>query len=146
MKVNTPYTLRELVRADYADVWDVRYAVTENTLRPGRIDDEDLRRETEDTGKGWVIDIDGRIDGFAIGNAVSGNVWALFVHPRGQGCGYGDALHQAMLHWFATQPIERLWLSTGKQTKARGFYERRGWVEVGDYGETEVRLERVNRR
>lgn len=139
------YVLRELTRADYPAVWEVRYAVTENTLTPGRIDDSDMQRETEVTGKGWVIEAAGLIEAFTIGNALSGNVWALFVHPRAQGRGYGELLHQEMLRWFATQPIERLWLSTGKDTRARGFYERRGWQHVSDYGDIEVRLERMNR-
>jgi GNAT superfamily N-acetyltransferase len=144
MHMSEPVVLRELMREDYAQVWAVRYAVTENTLTPGRIDDDDLRRETEETGKGWVIELDGRIEAFAIGNAVSGNVWALFVHPRAQGSGFGAMLHERLIEWFATQPVSRLWVSTGKNTRARGFYERRGWLCVGDYGELEVRLERAN--
>jgi hypothetical protein len=73
--------------ADAVGIWDVRYAVQENTLRRGVIGDEDLRREIEDTGRGWVVDDQGRITAFAIGNAVSGNIWALFVHPDVQGPG-----------------------------------------------------------
>jgi GNAT superfamily N-acetyltransferase len=138
--------LRQATAADIAAMWEVRYAVTENTLTPGRLSDEDVRREIEDTGRGWVVErADGPgVDAFAIGNGRSGNVWALFVHPRAQGRGLGDALHRTMLGWFATQPVATLWLSTGTDTRARGFYERRGWACVGPYGQDELRLERSN--
>ena len=39
--------LRRASRNDIAGMWNVRYAVRENTLRPGLIDDEDMRREIE---------------------------------------------------------------------------------------------------
>lgn len=125
-------------------LWEVRYAVTENTLTPGRISDEELRASIEEAGRGWVVEQDGVILGFAIGLAGTGNVWALFVRPEAQGQGIGSALHGAMIDWFATQPVPLLWLNTGKDTKARVFYEARGWRCVGDAGKGEVRYERAN--
>lgn len=106
---------------------EVRYAVTENTLSPGRISDEELRRAIEDECRGWVAEQAGRILGFAIG-LESGQVWAPFVRPEAQGRGLGHALHAKMLTWFAAQRPgpERLWLSTGSTTRARAFYEARG--------------------
>ena len=136
--------LRQAIVADIPGIWKVRYSVTENTLTPGRISDEDCRREIEDTGRGWVVVNDGQIQAFAIGNGQTGNVWAMFVHPEAQGRGFGSQLHDAMLAWFRTQPVRRLWLTTGATTKARSFYERRGWHCVGSAGTTEVRYEREN--
>lgn len=136
--------LRQAVAADIPGLWDVRYSVTENTLTPGRISDEEIRESIEDTGRGWVIEEGGKIQAFAVGNARTGNVWALFVKPEAQGQGHGSRLHAAMIEWFRSQPIERLWLSTGATTKAREFYERNGWVCVGPYGTDEVRYERPN--
>jgi GNAT superfamily N-acetyltransferase len=136
--------LRQATMHDAASIWAVRYAVTQNTLTPGRLSDEDLRREIEDTGRGWVAEVDGRIEGFAIGNAESGNIWALFVHPRAQGQGLGARLHTVMLDWLATQPVQRLWLSTGVDTDALAFYERRGWQRAGLTASGEMRLERIN--
>lgn len=146
MSTSTP-RLRAAIAADIPAIWEVRYAVTENTLTPGRISDEDVRQAIEDTGRGWVIErTDGPgLDAFAIGEAHGGQVWALFVHPRAQGRGLGDALHRALLDWFATLPLRTLWLNTGHDTRARGFYERRGWASVGTHGHDELRLERPNR-
>lgn len=127
--------------ADAAEIWRVRYAVQENTLTPGRISDEDLRREIEDEGRGWVAEQDGRIVAFAIGNARSGNIWALFVEPEAQGRGHGRALHELMVGWLWAQGLQTLWLSTGADTRARAFYEGLGWQCCGPYGRDELRYE-----
>ncbi|HRD72683.1 MAG TPA: GNAT family N-acetyltransferase [Aquimonas sp.] len=126
-----------------ADLWSVRYAVTENTLTPGRISDAELLASIEEVGRGWVAQVEGRTVGFAIG-MLDGQIWALFVLPAYHGRGIGDALHERMLAWFASQPVPRLWLSTGTQTRARQFYLARGWQERGPYGSDEVRMERGN--
>ena len=137
-------TLRRAVVSDIPGIWEVRYSVSENALTPGRISDEDVRVSIEETGRGWVIEESGRIVAFAVGNAETGNVWALFVKPEAQGRGYGTRLHAAMIEWFRLQDVERLWLSTGTDTKARTFYEKNGWVCVGPCGVDEVRYERPN--
>ena len=136
--------VRQAVPSDLDDIWRVRYAVQENTLTPGRLSDDDVLRAIGTTGRGWVCEVEGVVRGFAIGNGQNGNVWALFVEPGFQGRGIGSALHEQMLAWFRAQPVERLWLTTGKETRARQFYERAGWVLVGDAGEYEVRYERNN--
>ncbi len=136
--------LRQAVAADLPQMWEVRYSVAENTLTPGRIIDSEFLQAIETTGRGWVIETDGQIQAFAVGNALTGNVWALFVRPQAQGRGYGSRLHTAMLEWFHTQKVELLWLSTGTHTQARKFYEKHGWQCVGPYGDDEVRYERPN--
>ena len=137
-------TLRQATPADMPGIWEVRYSVTENTLTPGRISNEELRAALEDTGRGWVVESDGRIDGFAIGNGQTGQVWALFVRPEAQGRGHGTRLHAALLAWFRTLPLDGLWLSTGTDTRARAFYEKHGWRCVGVHGVDEVRYELPN--
>jgi GNAT superfamily N-acetyltransferase len=139
-------TLRQATAADIPGMWEVRYAVTENTLTPGRLSDEQFRAAIEDTGRGWLIEADGDIQGFAVGHATTGNVWALFVHPRAQGLGYGARLHTAMIDWFGTQPVDMLWLSTGRDTRARQFYQKHGWRSDGPYGADEIKYIRVNER
>jgi GNAT superfamily N-acetyltransferase len=137
--------VRQAVPGDLADIWRIRYAVQENTLTPGRLSDEDVLREIGSTGRGWVCEVEGVARAFAIGNAQNGNVWVLFVEPGFQGRGLGRALHDEMIGWFREQPVERLWLTTGKETRARQFYERAGWVLIGEAGEYEVRYERANK-
>jgi GNAT superfamily N-acetyltransferase len=134
-------TIRQATMADAPALWRIRYAVTENTLRPGYIDDLDLRRELEATGRGWVAEEEGEVVAFAIGNARTGNIWALFVDPAHQGRGHGGRLHDTMLEWLWSQRLERLWLTTGTESRARAFYERRGWRDCGVANSNEHRYE-----
>lgn len=124
-------TIRQATMDDADDLWRIRYAVTENTLTPGYITDEDLRESLEDTGRGWVSVVDGRITGFAIGVVATSNIWALFIDPPWQGRGHGARLHDVMVEWLFAQGLDLLWLDTGAQTQARRFYEARGWQDTG---------------
>jgi GNAT superfamily N-acetyltransferase len=138
MSEPTPH-LRQATRDDIPGIWDVRYAVQENTLRRGLISDEDVRAAIEDTGRGWVVTAgqgrEARVLAFAIAvvdrASREGNVWALFVDPQAQGQGHGSALHEVMLTWLRQQDLASLWLGTGPGTQALGFYQRRGWVLCG---------------
>ena len=136
--------LRQATRDDLAGIWRVRYAVVENTLTPGRIGDDEVVEQLETTGRGWVVEEGGEIVAFAIGNAADANVWALFVDPLAEGRGHGSRLHDTMVEWMRTRGLSTLWLNTGAATKARGFYERRGWRCTGPSGVGEARLELTN--
>jgi GNAT superfamily N-acetyltransferase len=141
--------LRPATRADIAAIFRVRYAVRENTLTHGVIGDEDVRREIEDSGRGWVVEVTsepgtgtpGEIVAFAIGNAQNGNIWALFVHPDADGRGHGRQLHEAMTGWLWAQGLQKLWLNTGAGTRAQTFYERNGWLHSGRTERGELRFE-----
>lgn len=133
--------LRQCTRADFPGMWAVRYAVRENPLSPGRLDDSDMIEETEVSGRGWVIEVDGEIVAFAIGNARSGNIWALFVDPGHEGRGYGRRLLAAMTEWLWSQGLRRLSLSTDPGTRAEAFYTRCGWIPLGLNARGEMRFE-----
>ncbi len=122
----------------------MRYAVVENTLTPGRIGDAEVVAQIETTGRGWVLEEGGEIVAFAIGNAAEANIWALFVAPEAQGRGHGGRLHDKMVAWLWSRGLATMWLSTGADTRARAFYERRGWRCTGPYGRDEVRLALAN--
>jgi GNAT superfamily N-acetyltransferase len=125
--------LRQATRDDTAELWRVRYAVTENTLTPGRISEATLHAYLEDFGRGWVVELaPGRIAGFAIGDARSGHIWALFVDPPLHGQGHGRALHDVMVAWLFAQGHTRLDLGTQPGSRAEAFYRRAGWRPVGD--------------
>ena len=94
-----PATLRQALRADVQQIQRVRHSVKENRLTSATIPDEDVVVAIERTGKGWVVDVDGRVVGFAIGNAETGNIWALFVEPEHEGKGHGPRLHDEMVNW-----------------------------------------------
>ena len=99
----------------------------ENRLTSSAIREEHYIPAIEETGRGWVIEFDGTVVAFAVGNVESGNVWALFVHPEHEGRGYGRRLHDVMVAWLFSRGHARLWLSTDPNTRAQRFYETAGW-------------------
>ena len=129
------------VAADIGDIQQVRASVTENRLVSTVITDEDVRIAIEETGRGWVVDEDGTVVAFAIGNATNGNIWALFVHPEHEGRGYGRQLHDTMVAWLWATGLQRLWLTTEPSTRAQRFYEAAGWQSTGTTMGGEVRYE-----
>lgn len=134
--------LRLAQRGDVAQIQRVRHSVRENRLTSGAIADEEVVEAIERTGRGWVVEIDGRIVGFAIGNAGNGNIWALFVEPEYEGRGIGRLLHDAMVDWLWSRRLQRLWLSTEADTRAVRFYEAAGWSNRGPLPNGEILFER----
>ena len=143
--------LRQATRDDTAELWRVRYAVTENTLTPGRISDAELHAYLEDHGRGWVIELEPapnlKIAGFAIADNRDGHIWAMFVDPPLHGMGFGRVLHDAMVNWLFAQGHRRLDLGTMPDSRAEAFYRRAGWTPTdagldrwGDKG-FELRIE-----
>jgi GNAT superfamily N-acetyltransferase len=134
--------LRQACVSDLPGIWRVRFAVTENTMAPGVITDEEVIEHLHVLGRGWVMEVDGRIVGFSIGNAQTGNIWALFVDPEHQGRGHGKRLHGEMIRWLWSQGLKELWLTTGPGTRAQRFYEMNGWRFVGiDSGDARYEMQ-----
>jgi GNAT superfamily N-acetyltransferase len=125
--------LRQATRADTAELWRVRYAVTENTLTPGRISDAELHAYLEDYGRGWVVELEPRrIAGFAIADNRDGHIWAMFVDPPLHGMGFGRLLHDVMVDWLFAQGHRRLDLGTMPDSRAEAFYRRAGWTPTDE--------------
>ena len=136
--------LRVAVRADIAGMHRVRLAVRENRLTSSVITEADYVPAIEATGRGWVIDEAGAVRGFAVGNAQTGKLWALFVDPWHEGRGFGRRLHDAMVSWLFAQSQPRLpclTLGTEANTRAQRFYEAAGWRRSGPGGRGEVAYE-----
>jgi len=109
----------------------VRLAVRENALTTSAITEASYLPAIEGTGRGWVIESDGEVLGFAVGNATTGNIWALFVHPDHERRGFGRALLNTMVAWLFAQGLPRLHLTTASGTRAERFYASAGWSRVG---------------
>jgi GNAT superfamily N-acetyltransferase len=139
----TPALLRVARRDDVAQIQRVRHSVRENRLTSGVITDAAVVDAIERTGRGWVVEIDGRIVGFAVGNAQTGNIWALFVEPAHEGQGHGRRLHDTMVQWLLSRGLSRLWLSTEPGTRAQRFYEAAGWSSSGVLPSGELLFERT---
>ena len=103
--------LRQAVRSDLPELFRVRHAVSENRLFLLTMPDDQVIEALETTGRGWVIELDGVIVAFAIGDALTGSIWALFVDPRHRGYGYGRRLHDTATEWLWSQGHDRIWLN-----------------------------------
>ncbi|MGH8544720.1 MAG: GNAT family N-acetyltransferase, partial [Gammaproteobacteria bacterium] len=105
------------------------------------ISDDDVRGAIENTGRGWVVESQGKVVAFAIGNAQTESIWALFVHPDHERRGYGRLLHDTMVEWLWSLGLDRLWLTTEPGTRAQTFYESAGWQLRGSTDLGELRYE-----
>lgn len=133
--------LREARREDIPAMHRIRLAVRENRLTSTVVTESDYVPFIEEHGRGWVAEEHGEIVGFAIGDARSGSIWALFIGPGHEGKGHGRRLHQAMVSWLWSQGLERLWLTTDSATRAQKFYQAAGWQQVDVTAGGEVRFE-----
>ncbi|MBL0123201.1 MAG: GNAT family N-acetyltransferase [Betaproteobacteria bacterium] len=137
--------LRQAIRQDIPAMHRVRLAVRENRLTSSVITEAHYVPAIEKTGRGWVIEADGKVVAFAVGNAETGNIWALFVDPDYEGRGYGRRLHEAMVNWLFSGKLKRLYLSTGSNTRAQRFYETAGWLGKGLQPDGDMHYELFNR-
>jgi GNAT superfamily N-acetyltransferase len=109
----------------------LRLRVRENRLSdPGRVA-EDSYGPYLDREAAWVAETESGLAGFAVLDAESGTVWALFVAPEAEGLGIGRALHARLLQGAAEHGLIRLSLSTAPGTRAERFYGEAGWTRVG---------------
>jgi GNAT superfamily N-acetyltransferase len=123
-------TLRLATFDDIDAMRVIRQAVTENRLSdPTRATPEKYREMLGGRGKGWVWEVSGEIVGFAIADATSRSLWALFVMPEFERRGIGRALHDAMVGWLFTLSRAPIWLSTDAGTRAAHFYRQAGWTQ-----------------
>ena len=134
-------TFREAQLTDIPQMSAIRMAVKENVLsNPALVTQKDYEEYLTLRGKGWVCEIDGCVVGFAIGDLVKNNVWALFIHPDHEGKGIGKTLLSLLLTWYFAQTNETIWLSTAPNSRAAAFYRRFGWTETGITQTGEIRF------
>lgn len=120
----------------------VRLAVRENRLVSKAITEADYAPAIQEKGRGWVVEFEGQVVAFAVGNKTSGNIWALFVDPAHERKGHGRLLHDKMVEWLREQGLVTLWLTTEPGTRAERFYEMAGWCRAGVTEGGELRFER----
>jgi GNAT superfamily N-acetyltransferase len=133
---------REALLTDIPQMMEVRQAVKENPLsNPALITTPDYENYLSERGKGWVCEMDGKVAGFAIGDLVKNNVWALFVEPAYEGQGIGRELLILLLDWYYSKTTDTIWLSTAPNTRAANFYRSFGWKEAGLLPNGELKFE-----
>ena len=98
----------------------------------------------DDDMRTWVVEEHGEVAGFAMADARTGTVFALFVRQGAEGRGYGRELLRASEEWLFSSGWETIWLQTGKEPRIRahGFYRAAGWHLVGPADHDDVRYEK----
>ena len=135
-------TLREASIGDIAQMHVVRTSVKENQLsNPDLISSKDYEEYLLNRGKGWVIEVDNVIIGFAIVDLLENNVWALFIQPSFERMGIGKMLHDEMINWYFKKTDKAIWLSTTANTRAEYFYRIAGWEQIGILPNGELKFE-----
>lgn len=143
--VNVIY--REAKAADMAGIFRVRTSVLENALTTDQLEQRGISNASVAASflinsKGWVAEQLDQIVGFSIANRASQSIFALFVLPAFERRGIGAHLFELATQWLWENGAERAWLTTGPETKAAAFYERRGWVATGAGPHGDIRYER----
>ncbi|WP_372871610.1 GNAT family N-acetyltransferase [Shewanella sp.] len=129
--------LRQATDKDIAAMHRIRLAVKENRLTSSAITEADYLPQIAQSGRGWVVEENGQIQAFAIANREQASVWALFVAPHAEGCGYGRSLLRTMMDYFREHHLCEVKLTTEPGTRAEAFYIKAGWqpdelLENGD--------------
>jgi GNAT superfamily N-acetyltransferase len=138
--------LREATAADLPGISRVRTSVRENLatveqLRTRGITNESVAASFLADSKGWVAERDGEIVAFSIADRATRSIFALFVLPEWEGRGLGTRLLDLATGWLAENGAAAAWLTTGPDTRAAAFYERRTWVRTGPAERGDVRYE-----
>jgi GNAT superfamily N-acetyltransferase len=138
--------LREATAADLPGITRVRTSVRENLLtveqlRARGITEASIAASLLGDSKGWVAEHEGEIVAFAIADRATRSIFALFVLPDWEGRGLGSQLLDLALGWLCASGAGVVWLTTGPDTKAAGFYERWGWVATGQEAGGDTRYE-----
>ena len=135
-----PVHIRRATDGDIPEMHRIRMSVRENQLADaGLIRPEDYRVMLNERGRGWVAELDGQLAGFAIADLKRSNIWALFVTPAFESCGFGRRLHDTMLDWLFTSGAQQVWLSTEPGTRAERFYLAAQWQPCGLDANAEAR-------
>ena len=140
------FVVREAVAGDLPAIQRVRTSVRENHLSVEQLSERGITNESVAASfladsKGWVALYGQEIVAFAIADRATRSIFALFVLPGYEGRGLGSRLLDRALRWLQENGITHVWLTTGPETKAAGFYERRGWAAGGLEARGDLRYE-----
>ena len=118
---------------DLAAIVAVRTSVKENHLSVAEMVARGITSERiigkMNSGKlgGWVAESEGEIVAFVMADRDDAQIFALFTLAGFERRGYGARLLDQALAWLKSHGHTEAWLSTGRDTRAQSFYQRRGW-------------------
>ena len=137
---------REATAADMPGISRVRTSAVENLLTLEQLDERGITEASVAASfltdsKSWVALRQEEIVAFSIADRATQSIFGLFVLPAYEGQGIGGRLLDLALAWLWANGAERVWLTTGAETKAVRFYEKRGWTCTGSAPRGDLRYE-----
>ena len=121
--------LRQATVQDIPAMSAIRLSVKENVLSdPSRVTEQMYRDYLDLLGRGWVVEVDGKVVGFSYAAKNDASIWALFVAQGYEGRGIAKRLLNAAVEWLFGLGHESVHLSTSKDTRADRFYASQGWT------------------
>lgn len=147
--------LREMMPSDLESVFAVRLATRENRVTMEELADDygitldGLAQDMRTHLRGWLAEDGRRAVGFSMGDATTGEVQVVAVHPDYEDRGLGKALLARVVDWLFAQKHAEVWLRANPDPTLRafGFYRKLGWQRTGEVRGSEeiLRLSRSAR-
>lgn len=139
-----PAHIRLALPSDLADIFRVRTSVRENHLSVEQMAQMGITQEAvagmlSGSPCAWVAVVDGEVVGFSMIDIEEASLFAAFVLPAHEGKGLGGKLVAAAEERLFELHSE-IWLETGRDTRAAGFYRSLGWGNEQDIGSMDIRL------
>lgn len=139
-----PAEIRPALLSDIPDVFRVRISVEENHLSVEQLAQMGITEQAVSdmlvaSPCAWVAVADGQVVGFSMIDIEEASLFAAFVLPAYEGRGLGRNLVLAAEGKLFERHAE-IWLETGRDTRAAGFYRSLGWGNAQDIGSMDIRL------
>lgn len=132
--------LREMTPADLGAVFALRTSTRENRVTMEELADEygitvaSLAVAMATGVRGWLVEDEGVVIAFAMGDRSNGEVQVVAVRPGHEGRGHGKAVLAAVVDWLLAEGHAEVWLYAARDpaVRATGFYRRLGWTPTGE--------------
>jgi GNAT superfamily N-acetyltransferase len=142
--------IRSANSSDVSTLFEVRCSVTENHMsvealaRIGITPESVTTMIVGDDSVVPIIEDDGRLVAFAIGQLSTGYVLAVFVRDGCERRGHGRRVLEHVEAGFRARGVTSAWLATSAEPtlRAHGFYRALGWTCVGAQADGQLRYEK----
>ncbi len=128
--------IRLIEEADIPALFIVRPQTRENAMSVDElasigITPESILAAINTSHRGWLFEENGKVGGFAMGNADNAELTVMAMLPQHEGKGIGGRLLAKVENWLGAEGCNKIWLTTdiNPQLRAYGFYLRQGWVD-----------------
>lgn len=139
-----PADIRAALLSDIPAIFRVRTSVRENHLSIEQLSQMGITEEAvaemmTASSCAWVAVVDDEVVGFSMIDIDDASLFAAFMLPAFEGRGLGKKLVAAAESELFRHHGE-IWLETGRNTRAAGFYRSLGWGNEQDIGNVDIRL------